>query len=74
MSACQLTKEMVSIVGRNGAGKSTFSKLVCGFEDPIPERFCSMERSVKGEYPSPCEIYRICYAESKSDDFEDDDL
>ena len=24
---------MVSIVGRNGAGKSTFSKLVCGFED-----------------------------------------
>ena len=26
--------EMVSIVGRNGAGKSTFSKLICGFEDP----------------------------------------
>ena len=26
--------EMVSIVGRNGAGKSTFSKLVCGFENP----------------------------------------
>lgn len=26
--------EMVSIGGRNGAGKSTFSKLVCGFEDP----------------------------------------
>ena len=26
--------EMVSIVGRYGAGKSTFSKLVCGFEDP----------------------------------------
>ena len=25
--------EMVSIVGRNGAGKSTFSKLICGFED-----------------------------------------
>ena len=25
---------MVSIVGKNGAGKSTFSKLVCGFEDP----------------------------------------
>ena len=25
---------MVSIVGRNGAGKSTFSKLICGFEDP----------------------------------------
>ena len=26
--------EMVSIVGKNGAGKSTFSKLVCGFEIP----------------------------------------
>ena len=26
--------EMVSIVGKNGAGKSTFSKLVCGFEMP----------------------------------------
>lgn len=26
--------EMVSIVGRNGAGKSTFFKLICGFEDP----------------------------------------
>ena len=31
---CTIDKgEMVSIVGRNGAGKSTFSKLVCGFED-----------------------------------------
>ena len=26
--------EMVSIVGRNGAGKSTFFKLICGFETP----------------------------------------
>ena len=26
--------EMISIVGKNGAGKSTFSKLVCGFETP----------------------------------------
>ena len=26
--------EMVSIVGTNGAGKSTFSKVVCGFETP----------------------------------------
>ena len=26
--------EMLAIVGRNGAGKSTFSKLVCGFEKP----------------------------------------
>ena len=31
--------EMVSIVGRNGAGKSTFSKLVCGFEKPSKGRF-----------------------------------
>ena len=26
--------EMVSIVGTNGAGKSTFSKVICGFETP----------------------------------------
>lgn len=26
--------EMVSIVGTNGAGKSTFSKVICGFENP----------------------------------------
>ncbi|MBE6026472.1 MAG: ABC transporter ATP-binding protein, partial [Clostridiales bacterium] len=26
--------EMMAIVGRNGAGKSTFSKVVCGFEMP----------------------------------------
>ena len=26
--------EMLSIVGTNGAGKSTFSKLICGFEHP----------------------------------------
>jgi len=26
--------EMISIVGRNGAGKSTVSKLLCGFEKP----------------------------------------
>ena len=26
--------EMLSIVGTNGAGKSTFSKIVCGFEKP----------------------------------------
>ncbi|MCR4677051.1 MAG: ABC transporter ATP-binding protein [Sphaerochaetaceae bacterium] len=26
--------EMMSIVGKNGAGKSTFSKLICGFEKP----------------------------------------
>ena len=26
--------EMMAVVGRNGAGKSTFSKVVCGFENP----------------------------------------
>ena len=26
--------EMMAIVGRNGAGKSTFSKVICGFEKP----------------------------------------
>ncbi|WP_033827615.1 ABC transporter ATP-binding protein [Bacillus andreraoultii] len=26
--------EMVSVVGKNGAGKSTISKLICGFEKP----------------------------------------
>ena len=26
--------EMMAVVGRNGAGKSTFSKVVCGFEKP----------------------------------------
>ncbi len=26
--------EMMAIVGRNGAGKSTFSKVICGFETP----------------------------------------
>jgi len=26
--------EMMAVVGRNGAGKSTFSKLLCGFEKP----------------------------------------
>lgn len=26
--------EMMAIVGKNGAGKSTFSKLICGFEKP----------------------------------------
>ncbi|WP_312640628.1 ABC transporter ATP-binding protein [Hydrogenoanaerobacterium sp.] len=31
-SFCVHKGEMVSIVGRNGAGKSTMSKLICGFE------------------------------------------
>jgi len=26
--------EMLAIVGKNGAGKSTFAKLICGFENP----------------------------------------
>ena len=35
--------EMVSIVGKNGAGKSTFSKLVCGFETPDSGEIFSRE-------------------------------
>lgn len=30
--------EMVAVVGKNGAGKSTFSKLICGFEKPCSGR------------------------------------
>ena len=29
------TGELLAVVGTNGAGKSTFSKLVCGFETPL---------------------------------------
>ncbi|NLO84369.1 MAG: ABC transporter ATP-binding protein [Clostridiales bacterium] len=32
--------EMISIVGRNGAGKSTMTKLLCGFEKPDEGRIC----------------------------------
>lgn len=34
ISAVIHTGEMLSIVGTNGAGKSTFSKVICGFETP----------------------------------------
>ena len=34
INACIHRGEMLSIVGTNGAGKSTFSKVVCGFEKP----------------------------------------
>ena len=44
--------EMLSIVGTNGAGKSTFSKVICGFEKPQSGKilFCGddlAERSIK---------------------------
>lgn len=32
--------EMLSIVGTNGAGKSTFAKLICGFEKPTLGTIC----------------------------------
>jgi len=34
ISASVYEGEMLAIVGRNGAGKTTFSKLICGFEKP----------------------------------------
>ncbi|MBE6936021.1 MAG: ABC transporter ATP-binding protein [Ruminococcaceae bacterium] len=34
IDACIRRGEMLSIVGTNGAGKSTFSKIICGFERP----------------------------------------
>lgn len=67
--------EMVSIVGKNGAGKSTFSKLVCGFEtpdsggNPFPGK-----RPASGKYPPPCKTHWICYAKSKPDDFQNHDF
>ncbi len=52
--------EMVAIVGTNGAGKSTFAKVVCGFEEALSgtisfagDDFCSysiMERAEKIGY------------------------
>ncbi|MBP5265642.1 MAG: ABC transporter ATP-binding protein [Lachnospiraceae bacterium] len=39
--------EMLAIVGTNGAGKSTFSKVVCGFEEPTKGSitFCGQDFS-----------------------------
>ena len=39
--------EMVSIVGRNGAGKSTISKLICGFYKPDSGRILFEGRDIK---------------------------
>ena len=38
--------EMVSIVGRNGAGKSTISKLICGFYSPESGRILFKGRDI----------------------------
>lgn len=38
--------EMVSIVGRNGAGKSTISKLICGFYSPQSGRILFKGRDI----------------------------
>lgn len=46
--SCNIHKgEMLSVVGTNGAGKSTFSKLICGFEKPDKGRmvFCGTDLS-----------------------------
>lgn len=39
--------EMVSIVGRNGAGKTTITKLVCGFVNPISGSIKFGEKDLK---------------------------
>ncbi len=41
--------EMVSIVGRNGAGKSTISKLICGFYKPDSGKILFEGRDIKKE-------------------------
>ncbi|MBR5390812.1 MAG: ABC transporter ATP-binding protein [Clostridia bacterium] len=41
--------EMMSIVGKNGAGKSTFSKIICGFERPQSGRITLAGRDLSGD-------------------------
>ena len=41
--------EMMSIVGKNGAGKSTFSKVVCGFERPQNGRITLAGRDLSSD-------------------------
>lgn len=41
--------EMVSIIGRNGAGKSTISKLICGFYKPVEESILFEGRDIKND-------------------------
>lgn len=43
------TGEMMAIVGRNGAGKSTFSKLICGFERPQKGTVTLAGRDLSGD-------------------------
>ena len=41
--------EMVSIVGKNGAGKSTISKLICGFYKPTAGKILFAGKDIKDE-------------------------
>lgn len=41
--------EMVSIIGRNGAGKSTISKLICGFYKPVEGSILFEGRDIKDD-------------------------
>lgn len=41
--------EMVSIVGKNGAGKSTMAKLLCGFEKPRKGQLYLNGREISGD-------------------------
>ena len=41
--------EMISIVGKNGAGKSTMAKLLCGFEKLEKGKICIRGRDIRGD-------------------------
>lgn len=41
--------EMISIVGKNGAGKSTMAKLICGFEQPTSGQILLEGRDLVGD-------------------------
>lgn len=46
---CVKEGEMISIVGKNGAGKSTMAKLLCGFEKPDKGRLYLKGREMSGD-------------------------
>ena len=62
---------MLSIVGRNGAGKSTISKLICGFYKPTSGQIIFNGKDiVNNSIKERSEKIGFCNAKSKSDDIE----